>query len=93
MTETETDTKALTRKAYGAATQALRDNHRDEFNSLMKQKAADLGIEWEPRKTPEEKAVDEVNRILSEHPSVAERLRKALAGEGSTGTENGAQSG
>lgn len=74
MAATEKDTKALLRKAYGTATQELRDNHRDEFNDLYAEKAAELGVEWSPRRTPEQKAEDAFDTLLRDYPHLAERV-------------------
>lgn len=74
MAKEAVDSKALLRKAYGAATQTLRDNHRDEFNKLYAEAAAAEGVEWSPRLTPEQKAEAAFDNLLAEYPHLAERL-------------------
>lgn len=73
-----TDANKL-RKAYGTATQMLRDKHRDDFNALYSKEAAKLGVEWKPRATGEEKAAKQLMSILGEYPALAETLRQSAA--------------
>jgi len=73
--ETEDDRKALLRKAYGTASQRLRENHREEFNDLRSTAAKELGVEWAPRLTAEEKAEAEFDALLDAHPHLRERLQ------------------
>jgi len=65
--------KALS-KAYGKATQQLKEAHRDEFNALYQKAAADEGVEWSPRLSPEQKAEAEVKRLLAEYPGLSQRV-------------------
>jgi hypothetical protein len=61
-------------KAYTAATQELREAHRDEFNDLYSKHAADQGVEWKPRLTPEQKAEQEFERLLQDFPHLMDRF-------------------
>ncbi len=61
-------------KAYTTATQELRKAHRDEFNDLYQKYAAEAGVEWSPRLTPEQKAEQEFDRLVTEYPHLAERF-------------------
>lgn len=70
----ETDRKELLRKAYGTATQRLRENHRDEFNEAYSKAAKELGVEWTPRLTDEEKAEQQFNELLAAYPNLAEKI-------------------
>ena len=81
---TEDEKKAALRKAYGTATQHLRDNHRDEFNKLYSAEAAALGVEWSPRQTPEEKAEQAFDTLLRDYPFLRDRLA-ASGGTASNG--------
>jgi hypothetical protein len=74
----EQDNKAALRKAYGMASQQLRENHRDEFNDLYGKAAAELGVEWSPRKTPEQRAQEQFDALLAEYPSLAERVGETV---------------
>ena len=69
----ETRESAL-RKAYSAATNDLREKFRKEFNEFYGKRAKDLGYEWQPKPTPEERAADEVERLFEEFPSLRERF-------------------
>jgi hypothetical protein len=64
----------LLNKAYGVASAALRDGHREEFNKLHQKAAHDLGIEWSPKLTAEERAAQEFDALLATFPHLAERL-------------------
>lgn len=74
---TEADRKALLRKAYAMATSSLRENHHDEFLDLQVKAAKDLGIEWEPRLSPAQRAVREFDALIAEHPFLKDRLAPA----------------
>lgn len=70
--------KAGLRKAYGLATSALRDAHRSEFQSLYHKAAKELGIDWSPRPTAEDKAREEMATLLREHPGLVDEFAKQL---------------
>ena len=64
--------KALS-KAYNDASQQLREEHRDRFNTLYSEAAARLGVEWKPRLKPEEKAEQDLLALFEAFPSLRER--------------------
>lgn len=64
------------RKAYGNATTRLREAHRDEFDSLYSQEAESLGVEYTPRPSAEQKALQQLQALLDEYP----QLRGQVAG-------------
>lgn len=66
----------IVRGAYSKAATAIRENHRDEFNGLVKEYAAAEGVEWNPKPTKEEKARAEFERLLAENPEFAKSLPK-----------------
>ena len=72
MTSEERDKRL--QKAYTAATQRLRDAHRDEFNTLYETAATEQGVEWKPRQTAEQKAESEFDRLLAEYPHLKDRV-------------------
>lgn len=75
LTEEQKATRqARLNKAYGSASQELRDRHRDEFNTLYSEHARELGEEWHPRLTPEQRASEEFDALLAEFPHLADRL-------------------
>jgi len=61
-------------KAYGSASQRLRDGHRDEFNQMYTEEAAKLGETWHPRLTAEQRAAEEFDRLVTEFPFLRDRL-------------------
>ena len=78
--------KAL-RKAYGTATARLRDEHRDEFNGYYSEAAKELGVEWSPRKSAEEKAAEEMERLLTEYPHLRQRIAPEAVQRAETGPQ------
>lgn len=66
--------------AYNRASQALREAHRDEFHTLYREHAAQLGVEWSPRLKPEERAEQELLTIFDAFPHLRERYAPS-AGE------------
>lgn len=75
--ENERDRKI--RQAYTVATQALREKHPEEFAELRVAAAKDLGIEWQPRPSREQKAQAELDRLLEENPELLARLAERVA--------------
>ena len=69
----------LMSQAYGAAQKDLREKHKDEFNRYYQKQCADRGIEWTPRKSKQEQALDTVMDLLTEYPDIAEALAERLA--------------
>lgn len=75
MTSEERDRRL--QKAYTAATQELRDGHRDEFNALYSKHAEAHGVDWSPRLTAEQKAEQEFDRLVRDYPHLLERTPPA----------------
>ena len=83
MTETETEMDATERdrlmsRCYGQAQTELRERHREEFNRTYQRLLAGVGIEWTPRPTPEQLALEQCTKYLNEFPGLAERLADTL---------------
>lgn len=62
------------KKAYSNATSRLRQDHRDDFDKLMSEEAQNLGVEYTPRLTPEERAKKELEEILEQFPSLRDQI-------------------
>lgn len=63
-------------KAQRNADKALREAYSDEWNGLMQKAAAAEGIkDWAPRKTAEQKAEEDLQRLLSEFPHLADKIK------------------
>lgn len=81
-TDTEVDPgdrdKVMSR-CYGQAQTELRERYRDEFNGLYQKYLAANGIEWTPRPSPEQLALEQITKLLSEFPGLAERLADTLS--------------
>lgn len=83
MTESTTEMDAAERdrllsQAYTAAQSRLREAHKDEFNGLYQAEAKSRGIDWQPRKSKEEQALDQISELLAQFPGVAEKLAERL---------------
>ena len=72
--QADEDRKAKLRQAYSTATQQLREANRDQFNKLYQKAAEELGVEWSPRPTPEQRAEAELQALIEEYPHLRERL-------------------
>ena len=78
-TEMDSATKdKLLSQAYTAAQARLREEHKKRFNELYADEAKKRGIEWSPRKSKEEQALDQITDLLSQFPGVAEKLAERL---------------
>ena len=81
-----TDRDAKLRQAYSLAAQELRTNHQKEFNDLRVKHSAALGVEWTPRPSKDERAEQELDRLLAENPALVERLASRVAPPAETST-------
>lgn len=68
---TERTDADLRRQAVSAATRTILDRYRDEFIAEAKKEAEALGVEYNPRKTAEERAREQIQRILAENPNLS----------------------
>ena len=68
-------------QAYSAAQRDLRTAHQDEFNGYYQKQCALRGIEWTPRKSKAEQALDTIQDLLTEYPNIAEQLAERLAAQ------------
>lgn len=66
----KTERQSALRSAYGSATRVLRENHRDEFDGLYQREAKALGVEYTPRLSAEQRALQQIEALLAEHPSL-----------------------
>lgn len=62
---------ALRREAYGAANTRLREENKNRFRALVQEEAAKRGVTYEFRKTAEERAREQMQALLAEHPNLA----------------------
>lgn len=77
-TETTDERDRLMSAAYTAAQRTLREAHRDEFNSMYQSECAARGIEWTPRKSKEDLALDQITELLAQFPELSEKLAERL---------------
>lgn len=75
--EAEVTEKDLLRQTYDMATQRLREAHREEFIGYRQDAATELGVEWQPRLTAEQRAERDFDALLAEFPHLKERLAPA----------------
>jgi hypothetical protein len=77
---TDETVKDPSRQFYGAAMSALREAHRDEFETLLDKQYADAGVERVKRRTPEQVEADRLAaKAAKEAAKVAANREKALA--------------
>jgi len=65
---------AVMQKARSTAMSRLRAAHSDEFNALVKEEAAKLGVEWNPRPSKKDRAKKKMAELLAEYPELAEEI-------------------
>jgi len=70
----ETERGSLLRKAYGAATTRLREQYRSEFDALYSQEAQALGVDYQPKPTPEQKAEQDLAELLAKFPHLRDKV-------------------
>jgi len=68
----------LMSQAYGVAQRRLREAHKPEFDGYYSEECAARGIEWTPKKTKEEAALDSILDLLGEYPGLSEALAERL---------------
>lgn len=64
----------LLRKAYTTATTRLREQYRDDFDSLYSQAAEELGVTYTPKPKPEQRAEEQIAALLAEFPHLREKV-------------------
>jgi hypothetical protein len=65
---------ALRRESYSAAEKRLREEYKDRFDALVQEEAAKRGVTYQRRLTADEKAEQELQRLLAEHPGLAAKF-------------------
>lgn len=60
--------------ARSAAITRLREAHQQEFNSYLVDETKARGLDWSPRKTPEERAAEEMADLIKRFPHLAEQV-------------------
>lgn len=73
--ETLTRSAALS-KASSTAFNRLKEAHLDEWNGYMAAAAHELGERWTPRLTPEQRAEQELARLLADNPSLRAKIEQ-----------------
>lgn len=71
---TAEERKTRLRAAYGAATTRLREQFKAEFDAFYEAAAAERGVEWHPRLSPEQRAEQEFDSLMEQFPHLRERL-------------------
>ena len=64
----------LRRESYSAAQSRLREEYRDRFRQLVKQEAAQRGVTYEFAPTKAERAKEQIQALLAEHPELRDQL-------------------
>lgn len=61
-------------KVYYAARAELIENHQDEYRKLLEKHAEEAGVTLTLRKSPEEKAQEQLNKLLTDFPHLAAKV-------------------
>lgn len=64
-------------KVYYAARAELIENHQDEYRSLLQKHADEAGVTLKIRKTPEERAQEQIEKLLADNPALAAKYGQA----------------
>lgn len=75
------DRAAKVRQADSKAMAALRDKYRAEFHQFKVGFASDLGIEWAPPLTEEERAREQMLALAEHFPDIAQEVLKGATSE------------
>ena len=68
----------LLRASYQTATKRLREEFASRFNEIRVEEAKALGIEWTPPKSAEQKAEEEMARLVEKFPHLADKIREGV---------------
>ncbi len=71
--------------AYRNAMKRLREENVEAFNKLRVEEAAKLNITWTPKPTEEQKAAEQLARLIETYPHLAEELRRGATPEADPG--------
>ena len=63
------------KKAYSAATTALKEKYRDQFNADVAKRVKAAGFDWAPRPTEAEKREAALRALLAEDPTLLDRVQ------------------
>jgi len=75
MSETTQKTEQqLKAEARNAAQNVLNENHRDELRDLTKAEFEKRGLTYAPRKTDEEKAKEQLDKLLAQYPNLVQTV-------------------
>ena len=74
--EPEKSEAELKREAYSAAETRLRNEYQERFRELVIDEASKRGVTYTFKKTPEEKAAEQMKALLEQFPD----LRSQVAG-------------
>lgn len=76
---TKEDRDKLMSRAYGQAQKDLREAHQDEFNDYYQKRCAEHGIEWSPKPSKADAALNTILELLADNPTLSEKLAAKLA--------------
>lgn len=83
--KTDPDRDKALRAVYQKATSRLREAHKKEFDTYRAEEAAKAGIELVIRQSPEEKAREDLKKLLAANPALEEEVtQQVLAKHGVT---------
>lgn len=83
------ETSKARNKVYYAARAELIENHQDEYRKLLEKHAEEAGVTLTLRKSPAEKAEEQMKKLLAEHPELRARFAQEDDGETPEGYVSG----
>jgi hypothetical protein len=70
----EKNVEALKGQAWTAAARLLREKYQVEWLTLLRQEYAERGLEWNPRKSQEEKDREQLAELIAKYPDLVTEL-------------------
>ena len=68
------DAERLRNQAYYSAKRDLVEKYQDEYRKLVLAYAEELGVEIRFRKSPAERAEEQMQKLLAEHPELRSKF-------------------
>jgi hypothetical protein len=71
---TPTEVDSLKGKAWTAAARDLREKYTKDWETFLRARYHEYGLDWNPRKTKEQREKDQLAELLERYPEEAQRI-------------------
>ena len=71
---TPAEIDSLKGKAWTAAARDLREKFKKDWETFLRARYHEYGLEWNPRKTTEEREREQLAELVTKHPDLARQL-------------------